>query len=271
MQLFNTVLIYIKRPFNLQSFLSNKLILSVTYGLFIFSFLALFKPFQLDLLKEYFLGYAITIAILYTIVPLFFFTLINKVKPKKWTIGNIILLYLIFTFILSLVTWVASGIYKDVFHYLKKLPFFLFYEYTMFVSLVSTPLFIIYNDKINQFKTKKKKKPITLFSENKKEFLNINIDELIYISVSGNYTSFYVIIDDKIKELILRNTLSNIYNQTKQHPHIFKCHKSYIINTHFMNNIYGNTKGFLIKMDNIDFNIPVSRKFSKQDLEKLIK
>ncbi|CAM1350016.1 HTH LytTR-type domain-containing protein [Tenacibaculum insulae] len=268
--MYNTLIKVINKPFKMHLYLSNKIVISVSYGLFIFTFLALFEPFKLDLLKEYFLGYIFTIAIFYTIVPLFFFFIINKLKLKNWTLGNVTILYFVFTLILSLVTWLASGIYKDAVHYLKKLPFLKFYEYTMFVSFVSTPLFMIYNEQINQFKTKKRKKPITLFSENKKELLNININELIYISVSGNYTSFYVMTNDKIKELILRNTLTDVYQQIKKQPNIFKCHKSFIINTNYIDGFSGNSRGYLVKMKSVDVKIPVSRKFTKEDLNNLL-
>lgn len=51
---------------------------------------------------------------------------------------------------------------------------------------------------------------ITIYSENKKEKLTIHIDKLIYITIDGNYASFFLDTTNGVKELILRNTLANI-------------------------------------------------------------
>ncbi|WP_157691926.1 LytTR family DNA-binding domain-containing protein [Polaribacter sp. KT25b] len=134
---------------------------------------------------------------------------------------------------------------------------------------------LIVNDKLLKLKKEKinsiKKDEITIFSENKKENLTLNIDKLIYITIDGNYASFFIKKTKGIKELILRNTLSNILKQIENYPFIFRCHKSYIINSLFFDEITGNARGYFLKSKNIENKIPVSRSLNKTELEKLLK
>ena len=271
---------FLNKHFYIDTLLSNKLILSVIHGLFILLFLNFFKPFKLDNLKEYFFNYSLLIAVLYVIVLFLIFVILEKINYKKWTYGSIIIVTLFFIFILSFVTWYSGGIYKDIYG-LKRLSFLLFYRYTSYVTIFSIPLLFVINDELSKLKIKRKKviekklsksqeENIIIYSENKKENIRLNINKLIYISITGNYVSFYITTDKGIKELVFRNTLSNIIKQIKKYPFIFRCHKSYIINTNYIDSISGNARGYFLKANKIKNLIPVSRKFNKEYLEKII-
>ena len=129
---------FLKKEFEIETLLSNKLLLSAIHGLFIFFFLNLFKPFKLDNLEEYFFNYSLLIAVLYVIVLFLIFVILEKINYKKWTYGSIIIVTLFFIFILSFVTWYSGGIYKDIYG-LKRLSFLLFYRYTSYVTIFSIP------------------------------------------------------------------------------------------------------------------------------------
>ncbi len=271
--MYKKIILFTKKPFNLESYIANKLNLSILHGLFVFIFLNIFKPFKLDLLREYLFGYTILIGLLTFIVPFLFFFFLEKIKLKKWTIYSFIGLIFCFSIIYSLTLWYFSGIYKDIFG-LKKLSFILFYKYCSSLAIISIIFMLIVNDKLLKLKTEKinriKEDEITLYSENKKENVTINIDKLIYITIDGNYASFFTETTNGIKELILRNTLSNILKQTTNYPFIFRCHKSYIINSLFFDKITGNARGYYLKSNKIEIKIPVSRSFKKIELEKLL-
>ena len=57
----------------------------------------------------------------------------------------------------------------------------------------------------------------------------------------------------------------------KDYDFIIRCHKSYIVNTKYVNKVTGNARGYLLKCNILDFYIPVSRKFSKKSLLTLVK
>ena len=271
---------FLKKPFYIKTLISNKLILSVIHGLFILFFLNFFKPFKLDNLKEYFFNYSLLLAVLYVIVLFLILLILEKINYKKWTYGSFIIATLFFIFILSFVTWYTGGIYKDIYG-LNKLSFLLFYRYTSYVTIFSIPLLFVLNDKVSKFKIKRKKiieknlsksqeENIIIYSENKKENILININKVIYTSITGNYVSFYNITDEGIKEVVIRNTLSNILKQINDYPNFIRCHKSYIINTNYIVSISGNARGYFLKTNQIENLIPVSRKFNKEYLEKIV-
>ena len=271
--MYKKVILFINKPLNLETYFPNKLILSLLHGLFVFIFLNIFKPFQLHNLKEFLFGYSILMGILTFVVSFLFLSVLEKIKFKKWCIYSFIGLILFFIIIYSYILWYFSGIYKDYFD-INRLSFMVFYKYSASLAIISIIFMLIVNEKLTILKTEKinniKEDKITLYSENKKENVTINIDKLIYITIDGNYASFFIETANGIKELILRNTLSNVLKQITNYPFIFRCHKSYIINSLFFDEITGNARGYFLKSPKIENKIPVSRSLQKVDLEKLL-
>ncbi len=268
----------LRKQIDLEVFFSNKLYLSAFHGIFLFIFLNLFKPFKLVLLKLHFYGYSALISVLYFIIPLFFLSLCQKLKFNKSSILKIILTSILFLCVLCIITWGFSRAYKDVFLlYVNKLSLFRFSKYSFSMALITFPLLYVINDKITQLKSKKKVElpiiPIefkTIYSENKKETLNIKISNIVYITSEGNYACIFVLENSTLKELIMRNTLTKIMSQIHENTNIFRCHKSYIVNTKFMNNISGNSRGYFYESDIISIKIPISRTYKKEELQQLI-
>ena len=150
--MYKKIIFFIKKPFKLESYISNKLILSVLHGLFVFIFLNIFKPFKLDLLREYLFGYTILMGVLTFIVPFLFFFLLEKIRIKNWSIYSFIGLTLLFSIIYSCILWYFSGIYKDIFS-LNKLSFIIFYKYSASLAIISIIFMLIVNDKLLRLKT----------------------------------------------------------------------------------------------------------------------
>lgn len=266
---------FLKKAYPLNSYFTNKLPLTALHGLFVCIFLVLFQPFNLDVFHQYIYGYGLMMGFLTFVIPYLFFLALEKMNFQKILPVTLLLLFAIFLLIYSFVLWYFSGIYKDNFD-LIRLSFSLFFKYSSFLALFSLLFFLVVNDKLKRFKKKKaviinNKQTVLFYSENKKESIQINVDQLIYITISGNYSSFFVIKDNGIKEIVLRNTLSNILIPLKEYPKIFKCHKSYIVNTKYINAISGNARGYFLISDKLSHKIPVSRSYKKKDLENLIK
>ncbi|APZ45701.1 DNA-binding protein [Polaribacter reichenbachii] len=263
-----------KRKLNLEAYITNKLALTALHGAFVFIFLNLFKPFNLDVLKETLFGYSLVMGSLTFIVPYLLLLILDKTNYKKLSVASFLIVLFCFLWIYSYILWFFSGVYKDEFN-LLKLSFVLFYKYSSSLALISILFFVIVNEKVIRFKRKirvftKKEKSIIIYSENNKENISIAIADLIYITIAGNYASFFVNTSKGIKEIVLRNTLSKILNQIQGYPYIFKCHKSFIVNTKHIKSISGNAKGYFLISDKIDIKIPVSRSIKKKEIEKFI-
>lgn len=108
---------------------------------------------------------------------------------------------------------------------------------------------------IKQLKNKKKSKKMMITAYKDGRYFPITSSEIIYIKVEGKYT----IIITKKDSFILNHTLSDIESIFHKSP-FFKCHRSYIINTNYIETIdlwFNGT--FQIKMKFVDESIPVSR------------
>ena len=288
------ILNWLSKPYYFNPTIKFKLKMSLFHGLFLFLFLYVFRPFyliELDvIILEYTLGIGI-IAFLATFVILYFPALIFKeyFNEDNWTIGrNLFLMAIGITFI-AVLLWHFGEMYKAPYH-LRKITLLQFLFYTFLVSLIPLTFFIFINEKNvrerrerrvfeikeinrkNEIDTSKKlNKEVSIHSDNGKESITFHIDNLVYVTSQGNYASFFLKNEGDLKEKILRVTLTKIATELKEYTYIIRCHKSYIININDINDISGNARGYLLKSNLIPFDIPVSRSFSKQSLQKLIR
>ena len=286
----NNIIAWLKTPYYFNPSVLFKLKTSLILGSFVFIFLYVFKPFSLDAVGEYLLEYTSGIG-LFSFVGAFIVLFIpplvfpNYFNEDKWTVGKNILLIFIAIFFIGIILWYCSSIYKDN-RTLKKISFPLFMLYTFLVGAIPVFFLIYINEKnlrikrikrvaeLKNFKIKKQlakenilKNKILIHSDNKKENICFDIDNLVYITSQGNYASFYLKKDNgSLKEKILRVTLSKIESELEDYTKVIRCHKSYIVNTNFIGDISGNARGYLLKSTIIPFDIPVSRSFSKQSL-----
>ena len=281
---------WLSTPYYFNPSILFKLKTSISLGAFVFLFLYVFKPFSLTLLGDFLLEYTFVIGV-FTFVGTFLMLLVPPLlfpdyfNEDKWTVGKNILLIFVSIFFIGFVLWYCTGIYKED-KELKQisLPYFLFY--TFLVGAIPV-FFVVYlnernlrrkrRKRVKEIKLYKEKKrlekdnilnsEITVFSDNKKESITFNINNLVYITSQGNYASFYIkTTNNNLKEEILRVTLSKIEKELEGFTKVIRCHKSYIINTSFVTDINGNARGYLLKSNVLSFEIPVSRSFSKQSL-----
>ena len=284
---------WLSKPYYFNPSILFKLKISFFHGLFIFLFLYIFRPFYLVqfeiIILEYTLGIGI-IASIGTFMVLYIPALIFKdyFSEDKWTVGrNLFLMSTGISFI-GIVLWYFSEMYKKPYN-LKEVSLVEFLFYTFLVSLIPLTFFIFINEKsvrerrekrVDEIKEIKKEKEISIAkdlnkeisieSDNGKEKINFHLDNLIYITSQGNYASFFLKNEKGLKEKILRVTLTKIEAELKEFSNVIRCHKSYIVNINYINDISGNARGYLLKSDIITLDIPVSRSFSKQSLQSLL-
>jgi hypothetical protein len=288
-----SIISWLSKPYYFNPTIKFKFKLSFYHGLFVFLFLYIFRPFYLSqfdvIILEYTLGIG-TIAFLGTFLVLYIPALIfkNYFNEDNWTIGRNIFLIVIGLLFIGILLWYFCEMYKEPYH-LRKLGPLEFIFYTFLVSLIPLTFFIFINEKNVREKREKKvveikeikrknelnstlilPKEITINSDNGKESITFLIDNLVYITSQGNYASFFLKNENNLNEKILRVTLTSIADDLKEYSNIIRCHKSYIVNVNYINDIYGNARGYLLKSKYISFDIPVSRSFSKQSLQQLI-
>ncbi|QOD59807.1 DNA-binding protein [Polaribacter haliotis] len=297
-----SILKWFKTPYFYNPSVKFKLKISFFHGLFVFLFLYIFRPFYLYSFQEIILQYTLGLglgAFVGTFIVLYIPPLIfkNYFHEENWTIGRNLLLILTGVTFIAILLWYFGEMFKEPYN-LKSFSFLEFLFYTFLISIFPLTFFVFLNEKnirrkrrkrarlINKHNTEKLKKveekikvikeengdsKVEIFSENQKESIKFRLKELVYITSQGNYASFFIKKNNILKEKVLRITLTEINKILADNSSILRCHKSYIVNTKFIKDISGNARGYLLKSDILPFDIPVSRKFSKQSLLKLLK
>lgn len=283
---------WLDKPYYFNPSIKYKCKLSLVLGFFLFVFLYVFEPFTLSTFGEYLFSYTLGIGIVSVISGLFLLILLPLLFPfyfdeDKWTLGKNLFFIIICLYIIGSLLWI-HGYYFKLNTGIEHLSYFRFLYYTLLVGLF--PIFgFTYVNQINLkkkienrateintikkevFKSISPSQTIVFKSENDKESLIILLKNLVYITSEGNYASFFILENSILKEKILRVTLSKIEELLSLNDQIIRCHKSYIINTKYVKGVKGNARGYLLQIDKLDFDIPVSRKFSKASLLSILK
>lgn len=282
---------WLNKPYYFEHSTSFKLKVSFSFGLLVFLLLVIFKPANVNVSSNLHLFYKFTFGCITTCNLLFFFFVITKLfhnffNDEKWTVGKHFITIISLILFSSIVRWlylvyiIPDGFGADV-------GLFKMIRVSFSVGIFIVLLFI-YLDEKHQFKkyskieeeVKNKKTPtlkknkgnkeITIYASNKKDSLKFLLKDLVYISSEKNYACFFLKKNENnTKEEILRISLQIIEEELKNYKKVFRCHKSYIINAYHVNGVSGNARGYYLHTSN-NKKIPVSRKFTKNELESLI-
>ena len=250
------------------------MIFFISLGVFVSLFL--FRPFNISLLEttdQYYLMIGLSfITFLILSVNLLFLPsfLPRHFSNLKWNIQKEILwnIWLLFT--------ISSGYYL----YCKALGT-LEFEFNIVVTLQLAAVFpiaavIIINrnriirsrlktsDELNK-KLKENKliqeKIVVFDSDYQKDKLSLKVSILLFVRSANNYIEVFWKEGDSFKSQMVRCSLTKAEEALKEYKFIFKCHRSYILNKNFVEKVEGNSQGYKVFLENINFPIPVSKNF----------
>ena len=99
--------------------------------------------------------------------------------------------------------------------------------------------------------------------------LSINSSDFICVQAEGgNYLTVYWLDESETKKKMIRQTLLGFLKKTDSIDSIVRCHKSYILNLKKVVSYKGNARSVTVMLDGLDFEIPVSRSFPREELNK---
>lgn len=101
--------------------------------------------------------------------------------------------------------------------------------------------------------------PVQISSQLKKEDLSFYADEFLYAESDGNYVVFYLFKNNQLKKEVIRNSINSIEQQLSAVPYLMRTHRAFIVNLKKIRSRQGNSLGYLIKLTDTEFKIPVSR------------
>lgn len=274
---------YIKlaNPYPLNESLKARIQKCFLFGLFVFVFLYVFRPFEISGLKNYLfmvsLGYGIVCTgVMFLLNVLLFNSLPNYFSESHWTIKR--------ELVWSVINLLSIGTANFIYSYLLGIidinfdSLFLFLSYTLAVGIfpITGVVIIKFTRWNNKYETESEAlnpiieaeseiitpqitKNVNFCAENGSVELEILPSQFLYAKADDNYVEIYFINNGLKHRKVLRNSLKNIHGTLPPNENFYRCHKSYIINLDLVNHISGNAQGYKFHLKNAQELIPVSR------------
>lgn len=112
-------------------------------------------------------------------------------------------------------------------------------------------------------------KSVEFISESTNESLNLTVSEVVFMRSSDNYVEIVYKETDSFKKKLIRNTLKNVESQVRQYSIFIRCHRTCIINQHFIEKLHKNSGNQWLSIKGYDEKLPVSRQYLLRIQESL--
>lgn len=110
---------------------------------------------------------------------------------------------------------------------------------------------------------------IHLESEYKTDSITIKADALVLVKSADNYIEVYYRSNGNVKKQMVRSSLKKAEETLRDFDFLFKCHRSYVVNINHIKEVRGDSQGYTLSFDQIDFPVPVSQNYI-EEFKKLI-
>ncbi|MEM6317134.1 MAG: LytTR family transcriptional regulator DNA-binding domain-containing protein [Bacteroidota bacterium] len=280
-----------RRPFPVMEDWQMRWLVIGFHGVFIAAFLIFFRPYRSIFNSDNWLilaGYGAVVSLILAINHF----IISKILPvdiKQWTIGKSILWTL--HDIVSVTLWVF--VYNNIWSNFENFTWQQFLKIgsvTLILAIIpimiSTILLENWLLRRNLRRASQLQQSVdnvaaaspsqsnieetilTLYAENKSEWIKIRPSEFIYAESTDNYVAIFYKEKNQVQKKLLRSTLKKIEEQISP-AHIQRCHRSYLLNLEQIKYVDGNSRGLQLQLLDSDKIIPVSRKYVKEILAKI--
>ncbi|MGB8194521.1 MAG: LytTR family DNA-binding domain-containing protein [Chitinophagaceae bacterium] len=295
-----SILTALRQPFPYDASSQSKLRMAAFFGVFIFIFLMIFKPFDLDffptqrLIKIALVYALITFTCVFLSTYLFPVCLPASFSESAWTTGRQIIFTVSVIFFVGIVNFLVSPLMVDTTLSLRDAIWF--QGITLAIGLLPVSIFILIrqNQLLKKFsgqaevieKKLQEKNEMTATHENTTEKKNSNKvvflgdyqnekvelypDDLYVITSASNYIKLFHLQQENLIYSIIRSTLKKAEEIVVTQPNFFKCHRAYIINLDKVIHVEGNAQGYKVRIEGYDELIPVSRNLNTEFSDKLL-
>lgn len=297
------MLSFLKKPYPYNVFSKKDILTYFIIGCFVTFFLAVFQPFDISiwhpdhkLLKLF--GFGLVSFICPVVFKLITELLFRSTKPEEtWSVWKeSVALILLLLFIAlgnlcysNLIGIAHFGIGEWLFAASATFLLGLFpvcasvaIKYNRFVILNQKDAQLMEQEVIAYQKKEEEQLPspgmapepktmqeLVLVSENEKDRIELDPEELLYIESADNYSTVFYLRHGTISKQLIRGSLKRMESQIS-FPFIIRCHRSFIVNLKQVNHIRGNAQGYKIELKTeLGGEVPVSRSYSKALFERL--
>ena len=275
------MLSFLKRPFRVHDYQSNRIGSLLVFGLFIFLFLYFFKPFgmsQLKPLNQLFISLGFGLITLFILV-VFKFLIEPVIIIEKWTLGKDIL----WSILIASSIGTANYFYICVIFGMDFTLKYLLYSIWAAILVGSIPVtinyFIVFN-RIYKNALREAAIPdevihwddeVTLRAGNPKNDYRFNPKVIIYLCSNDNYVTIVALKGDSQSKTTIRGTLKAAEWELRKNSRFLRCHKRYIVNLDFADKVSGHNQNMKIRLLPFGTEIPVSRSKSEQICKRIKK
>jgi len=267
------------RPFKVVEPSKGKFVSILLFGLFIFLFLFIFKPFgfnKVESNQQFFIAFGFGLVTTFMLI-VFKYLLEPVVAKGKWTLFKNIL----WDFIIASSIGVANYCYMIlIFHQTFVIKNMFFGIYTAIIVGI-IPVTISYIVMMNRlYKTALEEAAINpgeilweseviIRAGNPKNEVKVDPRNIIYVCSNDNYVTIVTIKGDSQGKTTIRGTLKAVESELKNNSRFLRCHKCYIVNLDFAYHVTGHNQNMKIRLMNSGTEIPVSRSKAPQVNKRL--
>ena len=289
------------QPFPYDPSAKRKIGMASFFGLFVFIFLLLFQPFQLD---QFPFSRLALVAFVYGLVT-FLCVLIVSIglpllfpfyyKEDKWTTGKEIFITMIVVIMVGIANYLVSPFLVNTTW--KWSDAVWFQGITIAIAILPVSMFILFrqNHLLKRFSndarlldTKLQHKhetptgsqpsveqnalgnKVVIEGDYQQERVELFVDDIYLISSASNYIKVYHLRNEKLEYLILRSTLKKAEETLRTFPCFFKSHRAYIINLDKVIHVQGNAQGYKVRLHGMEEVLPVSKNMNTEFSDKLL-
>lgn len=280
---------FLQRPFPPAGFCSRSFFNYFLVGVFVTLFLLIFQPFDINLWRtSHKTAKLLGFGLLSFLVPTTYSATLSILRPRAladetWTIGREILsitvvvaliavanlfysywlgiMYITWTnFLNAVISVVLLGLFPITFLVLTRYEI-LFRKNSRRAEEVNRTLEIIPHRVKNH-------SALVFTADNGRDRIEMEADNLLYISSADNYSNIVFQDGGQIKRSLLRSSLTRLEQQVS-HPRIRRCHRAWIVNLDQVIKTEGNAAGYRLTVTGESQTIPVSRNFVVEILAAL--
>lgn len=279
-------LMVLQKPFFIITDTAYRWKQAVGFGTFVFTFLWIFRPFQIDTMDQPLVWISGGFGLVTFISMVILNVLVPKLIPgffqeEKWTVGKELLWTMVHISIIGLANFLFFSFYAGGNFSWGVLLWF--QGVTLAVGAIPSTMVILWKESqarrkfesgagemnknlpAEQFDRSNEpiQKSIEIPSQTADENLNIRPNDLFYVKAADNYIEVYFQSDGAFSRRILRNTLKAVEQALESYPNFFRCHKSYLVNLAQVHHLSGNAQGYKLHLHHMDEPIPVSRQHNE--------
>ena len=241
----------------------------IAFGLFIFLFLYLFKPFGLAQLKPLHqllitMGFGIITAF---VLIIFKFLIEPLAIQKTWTLGK----HILWDILVASSIGVANYFYICIVFKLNFTVIHFLYSIWTAILVGSIPVTISYFIAFNRaYRNALKESAVTqenvlwddeviITAGYPGNDFRINPRYIVYLCSNDNYVTIVTNKDNMQNKTTIRGTLKTAEKELKNNNRFIRCHKCYIVNLDYAGKVTGHNQNMKITLNPSGVEIPVAR------------